>query len=75
MVIWPKLAKVETEERDFVHVSLVIASEGAAGCGTIRIACTFFSYAKKCGNLSKKKFLINSSAEALILFNEKHQAL
>ena len=39
--MWPKLVRVETEERDCVHVSLVIASEGAAGCGTIRIACTF----------------------------------
>ena len=41
MVMWPKLVRVETEEKDCVHVSLVIALEGAEGCETIRTACTF----------------------------------
>ena len=66
------MTRVETEERNCVHVSIVTGSEDGAGCDCIRIACVFWtggSYVEKLDNLSKKKFFANSFAEAVILFN------
>ena len=48
------MTRVETEERNCVHVSIVTGSEGGAGCDCIRIACAFWtggSYVEKLDNL------------------------